>query len=280
MPMPGAPMQVLLFSHDIAYATAAVAGGVERVVVDWEWRGKHARQAGRDTQVNRGTPADLQAMRAAVGDRVICRINNAPSVRLAECRLALEHGASEIWLPMVRDAAEIEDCLTAIDGRARLGVMVETREAMRMGRELAQWPLSRAYIGLHDYRIDIGAGDDPRELFRPLVDGTIDRFRDDYPGAIAFAGVTRPEGGAPIPQRLLLAAMARVRCAFGVARRGFLADVPLPAIAPALAAIAAEAARLASRPPAEVAADHAALAAMLARDDSHGPLRMESACAC
>jgi hypothetical protein len=274
------PMQVLLFSHDVAYATAAVAAGVERVVVVWEWRGKHARQAGRDTQVNRGTLADLQAMRAAVGDRVICRINNTPSVRVAECRLALEHGASEIWLPMVRDAAAIEDCLAVVDGRARLGIMVETREAMRMGRELAQWPLSRAYIGLHDYRIDSGAGDDPRALFRPLVDGTIDRFRDDYPGAIAFAGVTRPEGGAPIPQRLLLAAMARVRCAFGVARRGFLSDVPMPAIAAALDAIAAEAARMASRAPAEIVADHAALAAMLAIDDSHEPVRMESACAC
>ena len=95
--------------------------------------------------------------------------------------------------------------------------MVETREAIRLGRALSQLPLAHAYIGLHDYYIDGGSSG----LFEPIVDGTLDRFRDEYPGAIGFAGIiTRPGGGNPIPQRLLLAAMARLGCAFGVARRG------------------------------------------------------------
>ena len=84
-------MQILLFSHDPIYASAAVAAGVARVVVDWEWRGKAERQAGWNTQINGATVDDLRAMHATAGDRVICRINNSPD-RVAECRLAIDNG--------------------------------------------------------------------------------------------------------------------------------------------------------------------------------------------
>lgn len=261
-------MQVLLFSHDPKYASAAVAAGVDRVVVDWEWRGKAERQAGWNTQINRGTADDLRAMHAAAGDRVICRINNDAD-RVAECRLAIDTGAGEVWLPMVRSIGEVEACLAGIDGRARLGVMVETREAMRLGRALSQLPLARAYIGLHDYYIDGGS----TGLFEPIVDGTLDRFRDDYPGPIGFAGITRPGGGNPIPQRLLLAAMARLSCAFGVARRGFLADVPIRELGTAIDEIATEMARQRSRAAHVVDHDHALLAALVQRRVEARPAR-------
>lgn len=268
-------MQLLLFSSDPLYAAKAVRAGIAQVVVDWEWRGKAERQAGRDTQINRATVDDLRAMRDAVGDRVVCRINNSGG-RVAECRRAIDHGASEVWLPMVRSVAEVESCLDGIAGRARLGVMVETREAMRLGRELSRLPLAHAYIGLHDYHIDGGS----RALFDPVIDGTIDRFRDDYDGALGFAGVTRPGGGHPVPQRLLLAAMVRLRCAFGVARRRFLADVPTEGLSTAVMQIAAEVERLGARTEHEIALHHAELAGVLQR--SHTPVQgfpAELACA-
>ena len=267
-------MDLILFSHDVGYACAAVSAGVRRVVVDWEWRGKAERQCGWDTQINRATVRDLQAMHAAVGDRVICRVNNGAQVREDECRAAIDNGAGEVWLPMVRDAGEVEACLRALDGCARLGVMVETREAMALGRELAQLPLAHAYIGLHDYHIDGGS----RQLFDPVVDGTLDRFRDDYPGAVGFAGVTRPCGGRPIPQRLLLAAMVRLGCAFGVARRGFLADIPSTELGSGIGEIGDALAALAARSAAEVERDHLALAQLLGHRVEMTPM-LEAACA-
>lgn len=260
-------IECLLFTAEPAYAAAAIAAGFAAVVVDWEWQGKADRQAGRGTQINHGTIDDLVALRRAAGDRVICRINNTPLGRDRECRLAIEHGANEIWLPMVRSPRELEQCLRAIDGRARLGTMVETREAMRLGREFAQLPLAHAYVGLNDYRIDNGHG----RLFDPMVDGTIERFRDDYPGAIGVAGITRPDRGFPIPQRLLLAEMVRLGCAFGVARRVFRADIDLDRIGPAIAGIDMEVARLRSRTADEVAVDRVALAAAVAAMPAHAP---------
>jgi len=253
-------MDVLLFTHDPDYATAAVAAGVHAIVVDWEWSGKAERQAGRDTQINQGTDRDLATIRRAVGERVICRINNAPGRSHDECRRAVALGASEVWLPMVRSVAQVEACLRSLDGGARLGIMAETREALRLGREFDQLPLARVYIGLHDYRIDSG---NPG-LFDPLVDGTIDRFREHYRGGFAVAGVTHPAGGRPLPQRLLLAAMVRLEATFGVARRAFSADLPAHALPDGLTAIRREVGRLTARPASEVAADHAALAAAMA----------------
>lgn len=264
---------VLLFSHDVDYAAAAIAAGMAGVVVDWEWRGKADRQNGHDTQINRGTVDDLVAIGRVAGERVICRINNLAGQRERECEDAIAHGVAELWLPMVRSVAEVEACLRRIDGRARLGIMVETRQAMQLGRELSALPLHRAYIGLQDYRIDNGhAG-----LFDPIVDGTLDRFREGFTGALGFAGVTRPDGGHPIPQRLLLAAMARLDCHFGVARRMFRADVPAGAIGATLATIALEGAYLAARPAAQVHADHAALADAIVH--ARTPRVAELACA-
>ena len=245
-------MDILLFSHDTLYATAALEGGVRMIVVDWEAGRKAERQLGRDTEINHGTVADLVAMAAVANQRLICRINNSDRGRAAECRLAVEHGATEVWLPMLRRLDEIDECLRAIDGRATLGVQVETREAMLLAGELDRFPLARVFIGLHDYRIDYGHPG----LFDPIVDGTIDRFRDQYSGAFGFAGVTDPARGSPIRQRLLLAAMVRMRCSFGIARRSFRADVPATRIADTLRRIEACAGRLAARTPAQVRVDH------------------------
>ena len=214
-------LPLLLFTQEPEYGAAAVRAGVAGIVVDWEGRGKAARQRGAETEVNVGTPEDLVSMRSAFDGHLICRINNDPGVRLAEVRLAGDLGANEVWLPMVRRLDEIEDCLGALGPGVTLGVLAETREAMQMGRALSELPLARVYVGLNDYRIDRGhAG-----LFDPLLDGTVDRLRDEYSGALGVAGVTDPARGRPVPQRLLLAEMARLRCGFAVARRSFRADV-------------------------------------------------------
>jgi hypothetical protein len=266
-------MRILLFSHELEYARAAVAAGVSQVIVDWEHAGKERRQRGHDTEINRGTEDDLEAAVAAVPGRVICRINNTPERRDLECERAIELGASEIWLPMLRSPHEAEEVLRVIDGRARLGVQAETRESMELGRELASLPISRVYVGLLDYRIDNGhAG-----LFDPIVDGTLERFREHWDGDFGFAGVTVPEGGAPVPQALLMAAMARLGCGFGVARRCFRKEIGRDDLPVALARIGARYAVLLARTPQEVDEDFRTLASLLQEPTQHGG--QERACA-
>lgn len=251
--------EIFLFSHDTAYASAAMEAGVSGVVVDWECVGKDGRQKGYNTEVNHGQAADLQAMRSAATGPLFCRINNQPELREVEIRRAISAGADEIWLPMVRDIGEVEACLNVIDGRVGLGVLVETQEALGLGRALSALPISHLYIGLNDLHIDQGRA----QPFEALVDGTVDAFRDTYDGALAFGGVTLPKLGDPLPQTLLLGAMARLGCRFGVARRSFRRDVPIIQLAESIDAIRRRFAVLSRRSALEVAADHDALRRMV-----------------
>ena len=254
-------LELLLFTHDASYAAAAMQGGFDGIIVDWEWSDKRSRQTGWNTEVNRGTEADLIKVVERADAPVICRINNKSRTRRHEALRAVELGASEIWLPMVRAVAEIEECLDVIGGRARLGVLAETGDAMAMGETLSALPLARVYVGLNDLQIDTGRPN----LFTALCDGTVQAFRESFSAKFGVAGVTVPEAGWPVPSRLLLAEMARLGCQFGVARRSFRADVPEVETSVAVEKIQDAYRDLLLRDHAEIAADHARLHASVAQ---------------
>ncbi len=241
-----------------------MGAGAAGVVVDWERQGKHRRQAGADTQINADTPSDLSALRAVPSGRILCRVNAWGAQTAAEIELALALGADEVLLPMVRTPEEVDAALAAVGGRGALGILIETDDAVRRAADLTRRPLSRIYVGLNDLMIDRGG----RELFGPLVDGTVEgvaRVAEAAGIPFGVAGVTRPDAGRPVPCRLLMAELARLGASFTFLRRSFHADmvgrdpdVEVPRI---LAAVVA--AR--GRQPGEVAADQTALRAAVAR---------------
>ena len=236
-----------------------VDAGAAGLVVDWERRGKHHRQAGVDTQINVHTPADLGAVRAATSGRVLCRVNRWGPWTPAEVDLAVGLGADEVLLPLVRRPGEVDAALASVAGRCRLGILVETVDAVRTVDELVRRPLSRVYVGLNDLMIDRGASC----LFGALVDGTVDRVADaalahDLPFGVA--GLTVPEGGEPVPSRLLAGALARLGASFTFLRRSFHADTVGRDLAVEVPRILAAVEQARRRRPEEVAADHAELA--------------------
>lgn len=215
------PFELALFTSDRAVVAEAVPAGVATVVVDWEHDGKAERQASRDTEVNNHTVEHLRAVRALTHGRVLCRINAYGPGTREEVERAVD-GADELLLPMVRTAEEVERTLALVDGRAGLGILVETCAAVAAADELAKLPLSRVYVGLNDLSIERGTA----TIFAPLVDGTLDEVRERFAGAhFGFGALTLPEAGSPIPCRLLLGEIARLRCDFTFLRRSFYRDV-------------------------------------------------------
>jgi len=248
------------------FARRVTEAGASGIVVDWERRGKRRRQAGADTQINGDTPADLAAVRSAVttpASRVLCRVNQWSRWTAAEIELAIGLGADELLLPMVRRPDDVDAALDAVGGRCGLGILVETNEAVRRVEELVQRPLARVYLGLNDLMIDRAGGC----LFEALVDGTVDHVaRATAAAAIPFgvAGLTVPEGGHPVPSRLIAGALARVDASFTFLRRSFHADIAgrdLNVEVPRILAAVGDARR---RSVAEVAANEAELAAAVA----------------
>jgi hypothetical protein len=135
---------------------------------------------------------------------------------------ALAGGARSVFLPMVRRPREVEELLACINGRCEAGILVETEEACACAPELARFRLDRVYVGLNDLAISRGS----LSIFEPLVDGLADELRETF-GAVNFglAGLTDIDRGNPIPCRLLIAEIARLRCQFTFLRRSFKRDI-------------------------------------------------------
>ena len=244
--------ELALFTSDLAVVAAAVPAGVASVVVDWEHEGKEARQALADTEVNNHTVEHLRAVRALTGARVLCRINAFGPGTPEEIEQALEAGADELLLPMVRTRADVEATLELVAARAGLGILVETRDAVARADELARLPLSRVYVGLNDLAIERGTA----TIFAPLADGTLDEVRRRFANVpFGFGGLTVPEGGFPIPSRLLVAELARLACDFTFLRRSFYRDVAGRDVATEVPRIHAALAESFARSRAEVARD-------------------------
>ena len=253
-------INLFAFANTASRARAVVDAGATGVVVDWERRGKVARQAGADTQINADTPADLAVVRAATAGRVLCRVNRWSSWTAAEIDLAVNMGADEVLLPMVRRPEEVDAALEAVGGRCGLGILVETTEAVRTVDALVSRPLARVYVGLNDLMIDRGGG----PLFLALVDGTVDRVAGAVAGAgipFGVAGLTLPEAGRPVPCRLVTGALARVDASFTFLRRSFWADTEGRDLSVEVPRILAAVDSARRRPAASVLAHHAELAA-------------------
>jgi HpcH/HpaI aldolase/citrate lyase family len=221
---------LFLFARDPELLREASAAGIAGIVVDWERRGKRERQAGADTEIRADTPADLALVRRMTGARVLCRVDGPGEGCAEEIEQAIELGADEVLLPMVRTRDEVERALEQVDGRCGLGILVETEDAVRASESLSSLPLSRVYVGLNDLMIDRGAS----SLFEPLVDGTVEGIRGHFEMPFGVAGLTLPDLGFPVPCRLLIAEMTRLGCDFSFLRRSFLRDVERGSIAAAV----------------------------------------------
>ncbi len=257
--MPG--LELALFATDLAVVAEAVPAGVASVVVDWEHEGKETRQALADTEVNNHTVEDLRAARACTGANVICRVNAFGPLSAGEIERAIGAGADELLLPMVRTPEEVEAVLELVAGRSGLGILVETRDALAAADDLARLPLARVYVGLNDLAIDRGSA----TIFAPLGDGTLDDLRRRFAEVrFGFGGLTVPEGGHPIPCRLLVGELARLECDFTFLRRSFYRDVAGRDVSAEVPRIHAALAEAHARPGAEVDRDREELLAHVA----------------
>jgi hypothetical protein len=213
--------ELVLFSTNPGFIREAVAAGVDAIIVDWENIGKVRRQAFADTQINCDTIRDLRGVRGSTDNLVICRVNNCGSATAKEVEKAIETRADEILIPMVRSVEEVVRIIDQVEGRCGVGILVETRLAVELAEELGRLPLSRAYVGLNDLAIERGTPN----IFTALVDGTVERVRKAFRVPFGFGGLTLPDRGYPIPCRLLIGELARLKCDFSFLRRSFYRDI-------------------------------------------------------
>jgi hypothetical protein len=213
--------ELLLFATDTEMIQRAERSGIHGFIVDMENKGKFSRQIGFDTQINENSITDLERVRKSTDRIVLCRINAFCESTRDEVEQVIQAGADEIFLPMVRNPEEVLRTIEFIRERCKLGILVETMDAVRAAQNLAEIPLSRVYVGLNDLAIDRGK----KNIFVSVADGTVEKVRESFNQPFGFGGVTLPERGEPIPCRLLMAELVRLHCSFTFLRRSFYRDI-------------------------------------------------------
>ncbi len=261
-------IELVLFYNGTQSVDVAISSGIDAVIVDCEKAGKGIRQRGYDTEINRWEPVDCAKVRSRASNLwVICRIDSfreAGAKAIEQARIAVSAGAHEVILPMVDGLDEVCAVLDAVSGKAQVSIMIETKGAIAVAAELDRLPLRRAFLGLNDLMIETGG----RHLFEHILNGTVERVRSKFEAlAFGFGGMTLPEAGYPVPCRLMIAELARLRCNFTFLRRSFYRDLAATGIDPAEAAMRMRSAWMtaSSRSAEMIAQDHAELSSILER---------------
>lgn len=216
-----APINLVLFTNDASEAEGMMDKGIHNFLIDWEIIGKDERQKGFDTEVRPGTLNDLKTIAAISGAITWCRLNPFGPHTAEEVSLAIDANATILLLPMVEQVKEVESFLDFVAGRALCGILIETPEALALGKKLANLPLDYAYFGLNDFAIRKGY----HSIFQALLDGSVASARDLFwRQQFGFGGLTDIRKGFPIPTLSLLQEMAKLKCNFSFLRRSFRRD--------------------------------------------------------
>ena len=260
--MSAEPLELLLFTTDTDFALAAERAGVDGFLVDWETRGKTARQFGHDMEINADTLEDLVGMIEAVRKPVTVRINGLDSGSADEVELAIANGAARLMLPMAETPDDVSRFLDLVAGRAHTLVQIETQALVNRIDELRDLPWDSAYIGLHDLMLSRGAS----SMWTAVMDGTVERiFRTLEHRSVGFAGATVIGGGHPIRFTQILQELARLSAGLTFLRRSFHREIQDRDIKAEITAIRAAWSAFCLRGPQAIASDHSVFAANLQR---------------
>lgn len=215
-------LKLMYITNDPAVARIAVGAGVDRIFIDMEVLGKAERQGGMDTVQSHHVPADIAAVRSAIGDRaeIMARVNPLNPDSQEEIDASIANGADVIMLPMWRRADDLRRLVRMVDGRAKVMPLLETDAAAEHLPEALDVPeIDQMHIGLNDLHLCYHQ----KFMFQLLADGTVDRLCAQLRGAnipYGFGGVGRP-GSGTLPAEYIIGEHVRLGSQYVILSRSF-----------------------------------------------------------
>lgn len=214
-------LKFMYITNNPNVAMAAEKGGVDRIWIDLETRGKEERQRGMNTVKSHHTMGDISVMRKVLKKaELLVRVNPLYEGTKAEIDEAIERGADILMLPMFRTADDAARFVTFVGGRARVILLLETVDAERNIEEIVKVPgVDEIHIGLNDLHLEHHQS----FLFEPLADGTVEKICAVIRKAgipYGFGGLAKLDGGL-LPGRQVLAEHCRLGSSRVILSRAF-----------------------------------------------------------
>jgi hypothetical protein len=218
-----------LFTNDPTLASAGDRAGIDRIGVDVERLGKHARQAHLNTWISDHDEQDLPPLRDAVKHgKLFARCNPLHDGSAAELERLLAYGVEVIMLPFFHTVAEADCFIRLLDGRATPVLLLETAAAASVVDELCCLDgVEEIHIGLNDLHLSLG--------WRSHFDVLVSDYLCSVCETIRTAGLRLGVGGLgragdvdlPIPADLVYAQFPRLGAHGALISRAFFRGAPI-----------------------------------------------------
>lgn len=173
-------LKLMYITNRPEIAQIAETAGVDRIFIDLEYIGKADRQGGMDTVQSRHTLDDVKRISEAITTaELLVRVNPIHDAREAyasseeEIGTAIDNGADIVMLPFFKTVDEVKRFLSAVGGRAKTMLLLETPEAVDIvDNLLCLEGIDSIHIGLNDLSLGYGM----KFMFELLTDGTVERL--------------------------------------------------------------------------------------------------------
>jgi len=219
-------LKLMCITNDINMVKIIEKTGVDRVMVDLEKNGKLERQRGWNSAISNHTIADVARVRRVCKKaKLLVRINSINKNSANEIEEVISYNPDVIMLPYFKKASEVEKFVSMVNGRAKVCVLIETKEAVENIDEiLSVKGIDEAFIGLNDLSHSIGKD----FLFECLCDGMVEKIvgkikehgiKDYGFGGIAHVGYKK------VPAEMIIAEHYRLGSTCTILSRSFYSEV-------------------------------------------------------
>lgn len=167
-------LTLMYITNNQDVALIAEKYGVQRIWIDLETLGKEDRQKNMNTVKSQHTVEDIKKIAPLLTtSEMLVRVNPWNKNSVQEINDVVNAGAKLIMLPMWKTVKEVKDFLSALDGRAKAVLLLETKEAEECLEEALKLSgIDEIHIGLNDLHLSYGLS----FMFELLSNGVVERI--------------------------------------------------------------------------------------------------------
>lgn len=216
-------LDLMYITNQPEIAKLASEAGVNRIFIDMEYIGKNIRQANMDTVQNHHTIDDIKSIcKLGLAAQTMVRINPIHGHSIQEINEAIEAGAEILMLPYFKNAGEVRKFVDAVQRRAKVSLLLETKEAVENLPEIVSVAgIDEIHIGLNDLHLAYGN----QFMFEPMINGMVDYIVDIIKNSpikrFGVGGISRL-GTGKIPAEMIICEHYRLGSSQTILSRSFL----------------------------------------------------------
>ena len=221
------PLNLMYITNRPEIAQIAETAGVDRIFIDLEYIGKSDRQGGMDTVQSYHTIDDVKRIASAITTaKLLVRVNPIHNA-CDECTSSeeeidavIKNGADIVMLPFFKTVCEVERFISAVGGRAKTMLLIETPESVEIIDDILEISgIDFVHIGLNDLSLGYGMS----FMFELLTDGTVERLCNKFRNKnipYGFGGIASLGNGA-VPAEMIIKEHFRLGSTCAILSRSF-----------------------------------------------------------